>query len=140
MVIDVKDDEGNITMKLNTGNKQVDKNTLDIVDGKKLLKNCIITIFIQLLVSLHLRILNQLKNILSGHLKKVMGQFWTNGKGDSFVNPFMKEVWDYDITVAKAAAKAGFQDIQFDYVRFPEGFENEADSLTYSKGDYKIAS
>ena len=58
MVIDVKDDEGNITMKLNTGNKQVDKNTLDIVDGKKLLKNCIITIFIQLLVSLHLRILN----------------------------------------------------------------------------------
>ena len=29
---------------------------------------------------------------------------------------------------------------QFDYVRFPEGFENEADSLTYSKGDYKIAS
>ena len=34
MVIDVKDDEGNITMKLNTGNKQVDKNTLDIVDGK----------------------------------------------------------------------------------------------------------
>ena len=22
--------------------------------------------------------------------------------------------------------KAGFQDIQFDYVRFPEGFENEA--------------
>ncbi|RNM40340.1 hypothetical protein EF900_19520, partial [Staphylococcus aureus] len=60
-----------------------------------------------------------------------------NKKGDSFVNPFMKEVWDYDITVAKAAAKAGFQDIQFDYVRFPEGFENEADSLTYSKGDYK---
>ena len=58
MVIDVKDDEGNITMKLNTGNKQVDKNTLDIVDGKKLLKNCIITIFIQLLVSLHLGILN----------------------------------------------------------------------------------
>lgn len=38
MVIDVKDDEGNITMKLNTGNKNVDKNTLDIVDGKKLLK------------------------------------------------------------------------------------------------------
>lgn len=48
MVIDVKDDTGNITMKLNTGNKQVDKNTLDIVDGKKLLKNYMIIIFIQL--------------------------------------------------------------------------------------------
>ena len=32
----------------------------------------------------------------------------------------MKEVWKYDIDVAKAAAKAGFQDIQFDYVRFPK--------------------
>ena len=45
----------------------------------------------------------------------------------------MKEVWKYDIDVAKAA-KAGFQDIQFDYVRFPEGFENQADSLTIIKG------
>ena len=33
------------------------------------------------------------------------GSVWTNGKGDSFVNPFMKEVWKYDIDVAKAAAK-----------------------------------
>ena len=47
MVIDVKDDTGNITMKLNTGNKQVDKNTLDIVDGK-IIKNCMIIIFTQL--------------------------------------------------------------------------------------------
>ena len=58
MVIDVKDDEGNITMKLNTGNKQVDKNTLDIVDGKKLLKKLHNNNIYQLLVSLHLRILN----------------------------------------------------------------------------------
>ena len=34
--------------------------------------------------------------------KESDGSVWTNGKGDSFVNPFMKEVWDYDITVAKA--------------------------------------
>ena len=37
----------------------------------------------------------------------------------------------------KQQLKLDSQDIQFDYVRFPEGFENEADSLTYSKGDYK---
>lgn len=36
--------------------------------------------------------------------KESDGSVWTNGKGDSFVNPFMKEVWDYDITVAKAAS------------------------------------
>ena len=54
---------------------------------------------------------------------------WENGKGDSFVNPYMKEVWDYNIAIAKEAVKLGFKEIQFDYVRFPEGFEKKADSL-----------
>lgn len=65
------------------------------------------------------------------------GETWKNGRGESFVNPFMKEVWDYNIGVAIEAAKMGFQEIQFDYVRFPEGFENREDSLTYSMGEYK---
>ncbi|PNZ70062.1 GTP-binding protein [Staphylococcus croceilyticus] len=137
MVIDVKDDEGNITMKLNTGNKNVDKNTLDIVDGKKLLEklhdNNIYPIA-RIVTFKDTKLANEHPE---WSFKNSDGSVWTNGKGDSFINPFMKEVWDYDITVAKAAAKAGFQDIQFDYVRFPEGFENEADSLTYNKGDYK---
>ncbi|MCJ8010365.1 GTP-binding protein [Paenibacillus sp. KQZ6P-2] len=61
------------------------------------------------------------------------GTVWKNGKGDSFVNPFSKEVWDYNIEIAKEAAKLGFKEIQFDYVRFPEGFEKRADSLKYIK-------
>lgn len=65
------------------------------------------------------------------------GSLWSNGKNppDSFVNPYKKEVWDYNIAVAKEAAKAGFKEIQFDYVRFPEGFEKRADTLTYAKDD-----
>ncbi|MFC5651495.1 putative glycoside hydrolase [Paenibacillus solisilvae] len=61
------------------------------------------------------------------------GSVWKNGKGDSFVNPYMKEVWDYNIAMAKEAAKLGFKEIQFDYVRFPEGFEKKADSLVFNK-------
>ncbi|MDR9857402.1 putative glycoside hydrolase [Paenibacillus sp. VCA1] len=61
------------------------------------------------------------------------GTVWKNGKGDSFVNPFSKEVWDYNVEIAKEAAKLGFKEIQFDYVRFPEGFEKRADSLKYVK-------
>lgn len=53
------------------------------------------------------------------------GSVWKNGKGDGFVNPYNKEVWDYNIAIAKEAAKLGFKEIQFDYVRFPEGFEKE---------------
>ncbi len=37
--------------------------------------------------------------------------------------------------MAKEAVKAGFKEIQFDYVRFPEGFEKRADSLKYDKDD-----
>ncbi|MDQ0268733.1 putative glycoside hydrolase [Cytobacillus purgationiresistens] len=61
---------------------------------------------------------------------------WKNGRGESFVNPFLKEVWDYNIDIAIDAAKLGFQEIQFDYVRFPEGFENKDKTLKYSKGHY----
>jgi Uncharacterized conserved protein len=31
------------------------------------------------------------------------------------------EVWNYNINIAVEAAKLGFDEIQFDYVRFPEG-------------------
>lgn len=63
------------------------------------------------------------------------GSVWSNGKGDSFVNPYSKEVWDYNIAIAKEAVKLGFKEIQFDYVRFPEGFEKRADSLSYAKNE-----
>ncbi|MGG0719082.1 putative glycoside hydrolase [Robertmurraya massiliosenegalensis] len=64
-------------------------------------------------------------------------EVWTNGRGESFVNPFLKEVWDYNVGIAIEAAKMGFQEIQFDYVRFPEGFETRDKSLKYSIGDYE---
>ncbi|WP_040951638.1 putative glycoside hydrolase [Gorillibacterium massiliense] len=63
------------------------------------------------------------------------GALWKNSKKDSFVNPYNKNVWDYNIEVAKEAAKAGFKEIQFDYVRFAEGFETRADVLKYTKDD-----
>jgi len=37
-----------------------------------------------------------------------------------WVDPFRKEVWDYNIAIAKIAAEAGFDEVQFDYVRFPD--------------------
>ncbi|PLR78820.1 GTP-binding protein [Bacillus sp. V3-13] len=61
---------------------------------------------------------------------------WKNGRNESFVNPYLKEVWDYNVGIAIEAAKMGFQEIQFDYVRFPEGFETRDTSLNYSKGEY----
>ncbi|MGZ4159261.1 MAG: putative glycoside hydrolase, partial [Neobacillus sp.] len=62
---------------------------------------------------------------------------WKNAHGDSFTNPFLKEVWDYNIGIALEAVKLGFKEIQFDYVRFPEKFETFEKQLIYNKGSYQ---
>ena len=47
------------------------------------------------------------------------GSVWVNNAGLGWSNPYDKRVWNYVISVGKAAARAGFDEIQFDYVRFP---------------------
>jgi hypothetical protein len=47
------------------------------------------------------------------------GGVWENNAGLGWANPYDERVWDYVLSVAKAAARAGFDEIQFDYVRFP---------------------
>jgi hypothetical protein len=37
-----------------------------------------------------------------------------------WVDPSRKEIWDYNINIAIEAAQSGFDEIQFDYVRFPD--------------------
>lgn len=56
------------------------------------------------------------------------GGVFTDGNGLAWVNPYRREVWDYVLTVAKQAADVGFDEIQFDYIRFPtEITDEEAD-------------
>ena len=40
-------------------------------------------------------------------------------RGSRWVNPYDKRVWEYAVSVAEVAAKAGFDEIMLDYVRFP---------------------
>jgi hypothetical protein len=47
------------------------------------------------------------------------GSRWLNNSGLGWVNPYDQRVWKYVVAVGAAAAKAGFDEIQFDYVRFP---------------------
>ena len=51
---------------------------------------------------------------------RVDGRLWRDRRGLSWTNPYLREVWEYNVEVAKAAARAGFREIQFDYVRLPE--------------------
>jgi len=47
------------------------------------------------------------------------GAIWKDSKGLSWMDPASKEVWDYNISIAKDAISRGFDEINFDYVRFP---------------------
>ncbi len=53
-------------------------------------------------------------------VKTASGQIWHDREGLGWVDPFRKEVWRYNIDIAMEAAQYGFDEIQFDYVRFPD--------------------
>ena len=47
------------------------------------------------------------------------GAVWRDAAGLGWTNPYDRRVWEYNVAVALAAARAGFDEIMFDYVRFP---------------------
>lgn len=48
------------------------------------------------------------------------GEVFRDGEGLAWTDPFLSEVREYNIAIATEAAAAGFDEIQFDYVRFPD--------------------
>ncbi len=71
------------------------------------------------------RIVTFKDNILAQHrpdwaiLDTRTGKPWIDNEKLAWVDPFREEVWDYDIAIAKEAIAKGFDEVQFDYVRFP---------------------
>jgi hypothetical protein len=51
--------------------------------------------------------------------KKAPGQPWLDASGTRWANPYMAEVWDYNIALAKEVAQRGFSEVQFDFAQFP---------------------
>jgi hypothetical protein len=52
-------------------------------------------------------------------IRRADGSRWLNSAGLGWANPYDKRVWKYNVDIAEQAAKLGFDEIQFDYVRFP---------------------
>jgi hypothetical protein len=53
-------------------------------------------------------------------IKNTKGEIWLDREKLAWVEPFRKEAWDYTIDIAIEAARYGFDEIQFDYLRFPD--------------------
>ena len=47
------------------------------------------------------------------------GKPWKDASGMTYLNPFNTNAWDYILNVAQQAVDDGFDEIEFDYVRFP---------------------
>jgi hypothetical protein len=62
----------------------------------------------------------------------VSGDIWTNYRGLGWMDATDRESWTYPIALAEEACELGFDEVQFDYVRFPSdgdvgrmGFDRE---------------
>ncbi len=63
---------------------------------------------------------------------KDSGKPFTNSDGLIWASPYDRDLWEYNLEVSKEAAEAGFNEIQFDYVRFPASNGGRLDkSLDY---------
>jgi hypothetical protein len=47
------------------------------------------------------------------------GGVWKDAEGLGWLDPNLHVGWDYNIALAQEAARLGFDEVQFDYVRFP---------------------
>lgn len=121
-VIDVKEDDGTLLFKMEAGAKyNPNANRRSPIKDinkfmKKLKDNNIYTIarIVSFKDPTYAKA-NPDKAIIT----KATGKPFTNSDGVIWVSPHDRYLWEYNIAVAKEAALAGFDEIQFDYVRFP---------------------
>lgn len=64
-------------------------------------------------------------NVLARHrpewavVDRATGGLWLDNERLAWLDPFEEQAWAYPIALAREAAEKGFQEIQFDYLRFP---------------------
>ena len=69
-------------------------------------------------------------------VKKKNGSVWKDYKGLTWVDPAAKVFWNYVVLVAKESERAGFDELNFDYVRFPS--DGNMRDIKYDYKDEKI--
>ena len=58
---------------------------------------------------------------------------WRDAAGLAWTNPYDRRVWDYNVDIAVAASRAGFDEILFDYARFPS--DGDVENAVYAGSD-----
>jgi hypothetical protein len=72
---------------------------------------------------------------------KSTGKIWKDNKGLAWLDPASIEVWNYIVTISKEIDKHGFDELNFDYIRFPS--DGKMSDMTFpfynSETQYKSA-
>lgn len=131
-VIDVKDDNGYLLFPMKAGEKYApkanQKNTVKDISAlmKKLKDNNIYTI--ARIVSFKDPVYTEAHPDRAIVFKDT-GKPFTNSDNLRWATAYDRVLWEYNIAVAKEAIEAGFNEIQFDYVRFPASNGGKLDSV-----------
>lgn len=136
IVLDVKDDSGNVTFKMDNENviameagvayikdinallKELKKNDIYVIGRIPCFKDPI-------LAATHPELA----------LVDAEGVPVTDAAGNAWVNPCKEEVWDYILSLVESCCELGFDEIQLDYVRFPVGQNSEEALYGYVSDD-----
>lgn len=127
-VIDIKDDNGNLTFK--TDNETLAP--IGVVKDKPPISN--IDQLIQRLNEVGIypiaRIVVFKDNVYTKRypesaIKGADGTTYVTRSGDRWLDPYNRENWDYILEICDEAYRHGFKEIQFDYVRFHESMNEK---------------
>ena len=139
VVIDVKNDDGFVTYSMDSDTVEALGSTVKYVKDMP-----------SLVQSLHdkgIYVIARIVAFRDPHLAEVKpewsvkrsnGSIYYDNSGLAWVNPYKREVWDYLVEIASCAVADGFDEIQFDYVRFSTEIKSGEvnygeDSATVSK-------
>jgi hypothetical protein len=139
LVIDIKDYSG--TVSFVTGNPEVDAivgSGCKVADMKEFLQELHekdiyvigrVTVFQDpLYTKLHPEVAVK---------RKDNGAVWKDRKGLAFVDVGAKQYWDHVVALAESSYEAGFDEINFDYIRFPSDGDMANADFTFDVGKTK---
>ncbi len=70
-------------------------------------------------------------------VKNREGGVWKDRKGLSWIDPAAREYWDYIVRLAEETERLGFDELNFDYIRFPS--DGDMKNIKYDYWDKEIA-
>lgn len=130
VVIDIKNDEGKVTYDMQSEQVlEIGASVNYISDIEALVAKCKEKniYLIARIVAFRDPYLAEQKPEWAVHTKE--GGIFRDKSGLAWVNPYERGVWDYLVEIASEAASVGFDEVQFDYIRFST--DVKADEVDY---------